>query len=83
MSRRQHERDSRFGDVNEALAQGASLAFRDEDPAGSMKVIYVTWWNSGLRGHTFTRLLITAYSSLQSSSAAACRTCRRELTLTC
>ena len=43
-----------------ALARGASLAFRDEDPDGSLKVIYAAWWNSGLRGRTFTRLLTDA-----------------------
>jgi hypothetical protein len=60
MSKRQHERASRFSDEIGALAGSASLAFRDEDPDGSMKVIYAAWWNSGLRGRTFTRLLTEA-----------------------
>ena len=60
MSRRQHERTSRFSDEIGALARSASLAFRDEDPDGSMTIIYAAWWNSGLRGRTFTRLLMDA-----------------------
>ena len=57
MSRRQHERGSRFLVDIEQQARSTAEAFRDNDVQTSMAVVVRLWWTSRLRGRRFAQLL--------------------------
>jgi hypothetical protein len=57
MSRRQHERTSRFLVDIEQQVHSAAAAFRDNDVDASMVVVERLWWTSRLRGRRFAQLL--------------------------
>src|SRR5438045_224900 len=57
MSRRQHERASRFQvDIEQAL-RAAAATFRDNDVETSTAVVVRLWWTSRLRGRRFVQLV--------------------------
>jgi hypothetical protein len=57
MSRRQHERASRFQVEIEQGVRAAAIAFRDNDAEASIDTVIRLWWTSGLRGRRFVQLL--------------------------
>jgi hypothetical protein len=57
VSRRQHERTSRFQIDIEQGVRAAALAFRDNDAEASIDTVIRLWWTSGLRGRRFAQLL--------------------------
>lgn len=57
MSRRQHERGSRFQMDIEQEVRTAAAAFRDNDVDASVAVAVRLWWSSRLRGRRFAQLL--------------------------
>ena len=57
MSRRQHERPSRFLTDIELQVRTAAGAFRDNDLEASTAVVVQLWWTSRLRGRRFAQLL--------------------------
>ncbi len=57
MSRRQHERGSRFRRDIEASVRVAAVAFRDNDVQASVAAAVRLWWGSGLRGRRFVQLV--------------------------
>ena len=57
MSRRQHERVSRFEVDIQASVRVAAVAFRDNDIEGSVAAVVRLWWGSGLRGRRFVQLV--------------------------
>lgn len=60
MSRRQHERASRFDlDVEQAV-RAAAATFRDNDVERSTAVVIRLWWTSRLRGRQFVQLIAHA-----------------------
>ena len=68
MSRRQHERTSRFRlDIEEGV-RAAAIAFRDNDVEASTETVIRLWWTSRLRGRRFAQLLQRARHVTQSVS---------------
>jgi hypothetical protein len=57
MSRRQHERASRFQIDIEEQVRIAAVTFRDNDVEASIDVAVRLWWTSRLRGRRFAQLL--------------------------
>jgi hypothetical protein len=57
MSRRQHERTSRFQADIEDGVRAAAIAFRDNDVEASTETIMRLWWTSRMRGRRFAQLL--------------------------
>jgi hypothetical protein len=57
MSRRQHERVSRFQAEVETSLRVAAVAFRDDDVERSILAAVRLWWRSGLRGRRFVQLI--------------------------
>jgi|SRR5579859_293949 len=60
MSRRQHERASRFQVDIEQAVRAAAATFRDNDVEASTAVVVRLWWTSRLRGRRFARLVAHA-----------------------
>lgn len=60
MSRRQHERASRFEVDIEQAVRGAAATFRDNDVETSTAVVLRLWWTSRLRGRRFAQLVAHA-----------------------
>jgi len=57
MSRRQHERASRFRVDIEDGVRATALALRDNDVEASVDTVMRLWWTSGVRGRRFAQLL--------------------------
>jgi hypothetical protein len=57
MSRRQHERASRFAVDIEQAVRVAAATFRDNDVETSTAVVVQLWWTSRLRGRRFAQLV--------------------------
>ena len=57
MSRRQHERASRFEVDIEQAVRTAAATFRDNDVETSTTVVVRLWWTSRLRGRRFVQLV--------------------------
>jgi hypothetical protein len=57
MSRRQHERASRFETDIEQAVRAAATTFRDNDVEASTAVVVRLWWTSRLRGRRFVQLV--------------------------
>lgn len=60
MSRRQHERASRFEVDIEQAVRVAAVRFRDNDVESSTAMVLRLWWTSRLRGRRFTQLVAHA-----------------------
>ncbi len=60
MSRRQHERASRFEVDIEQAVRVAAATFRDNDVETSIAVVLRLWWTSRLRGRRFAQLVAHA-----------------------
>jgi hypothetical protein len=57
MSRRQHERTSRFEVDIEQAVRSTAATFRDNDVETSTAVVVRLWWTSRLRGRRFVQLV--------------------------
>jgi hypothetical protein len=57
VSRRQHERGSRFQADIEASMRVAAVVFRDDDVESSIVTAVRLWWGSGIRGRRFVQLV--------------------------
>ena len=57
MSRRQHERESRFEVDIEQAVRATAATFRDDDVETSTTVVVRLWWTSRLRGRRFVQLV--------------------------
>jgi hypothetical protein len=60
MSRRQHERTSRFLGAIETGVRSAAMDFGDNDLDGSVSTAVRLWWTSRLRGQRFAQLVYHA-----------------------
>jgi hypothetical protein len=65
MSRRQHERASRFQMDIERQVRMAAVAFRDNDVETSVTRVVRLWWTSRLRGRRFAQLVRQAHDVTQ------------------
>jgi hypothetical protein len=65
MSRRQHERASRFQIDIERKVRIAAAAFRDNDVETSITNVAGLWWASRLRGRPFAQLVRQAHDVTQ------------------